>query len=133
MTRNEKNNSSYDRKQSQNSSTAEPTNREASVAQIKGEVDRVWVKCMEAEEKSKLLRTLLWEGIGTNEIESHAEKQSFKKMERERGKRDVDMIRRELRRKLVDNEEFAECLRKERGRKRTQLEKKIGAKGPEYK
>ena len=41
--------------------TAKVTNRKPLVATVKGEVDEAWVKCMESEERSKLMRTLVRE------------------------------------------------------------------------
>ena len=59
--------------------TAEATQRKPEVAQVKSELDKVWTKNMEAEERSKLLRTLIKEGIGTRELESYVGRQSLRK------------------------------------------------------
>ena len=58
-----------------------------SVAKVKSEVRKAWTKTMEAEERSKLLRILIREGIGTNEVESYLGKQAERKFGGDKGKR----------------------------------------------
>ena len=48
--------------------TTEAKPKKPMVAKVKSEVNDIWTKCMEAEERSWLLRTLIKEGIGTQLI-----------------------------------------------------------------
>ena len=58
------------------------------IAKVESSVEKSWIKCMLAEEKTKLLRSMVIEGIGTNDVEGYVETQTKKKFGKGKNTRD---------------------------------------------
>jgi hypothetical protein len=99
---------------------------------VKREVNAIWTKVVEAEERSRMMRVLVREGIGTNEVERQEGKKAAKRLGGWRDIRNEDNIKTEMWQRLKDNEEYENKMRRERGQKRAELERQIGSKSNEY-
>ena len=117
--------------QSKTVKTTEAKKRKPTVALVKSEVVRTWTGTMEAEERTKLIRKLIREGIGTNDVEGYVVKQAAMKFGRGKGERKEGKVRREMSDKLEDCEEWEQKMRKDRGRARGELEKLMGNRSDE--
>ena len=107
--------------------------KESTAAKVKGDLKKVWIKCMEAEERERLHNALIKEGIGTNDVENYERKRSDKFMGKGKGKRNEVKIVQEIGDRLKDCEEDSKKWRKRRGILRSKLEKMLGSKSKEYK
>ena len=107
--------------------------RKPTAASVKREVIVTWTKVVEAEERSKLMRVLAREGIGTREVEREEERKAAKRLGVGKGARKEENVTNEMWERLKDNEEWENIARKDRGRRRNDLEKLIGSKSNDYK
>ena len=107
--------------------------KKQSVAKIKSAVTKLWVKCAEAEERTKLLQSLLEAGIGTNDVEKFREDQAKKSFGVSKNNRNEELVTGEMRRKLADSMEWERTVRKQRGQLRSKLEDRMGNRSHAYK
>ena len=94
---------------------------------------KVWRQCVQAEERSKMLQTLVREGLGTHDVENYRMKQAKMKFGKGKGERDEGKICEDMRGKLTDNLDWEKKVRGDRGRQRSKLEKLIGQNSNRYK
>ena len=116
-----------------NSTTAEPA-KEGEAAQAKGDLTKVWLKTIKAEERTRFLREMVKVGIGTNEVEDFVKKQrSHRFADGVGGNDDRKEVIYLMERKVEDSIKDEEVCRKKRGRLRTRLEKILCQRKNEYK
>ena len=95
--------------------------KKQSVAMIKSAVTKLWVKCAFAEERTKLLQSLLEAGIGTNDVEKFRDDQAKRSFGSGKNKRNEDLVTGQMERKLADSKEWEMTVRKQRGQLRSKL------------
>jgi hypothetical protein len=99
---------------------------------MENELKDLMVKVMEAELRSKLLKTLAKEGLATNEVAKFVFNQV--KSRKVRKENDYsDMIKSRMNEKIEDSKTDANILRKERKEKRKELGKLVNPESTKYK
>ena len=120
-----------------NSSVTIDPDQEGSIARQKVVVHDDWMGVVRTEERSNLLRGLLWEGVGTDDVENFVRKQEglrFYKV----GKigdmlREREHIRGHMESKLADNELDETVRRRKKDKGRSRLKKLLGKRKSNYK
>lgn len=108
--------------------------RRPEVATVEGEVKVLYKKVVEAEERSQLMRDLIREGVGLNEVERfYGTSCEFLRGVNNRGGRQENKIKDEMKSRLEDSEQEEKDLRKRRGKARELLEGMIGRESKRYK
>ena len=99
---------------------------EFTAKKLKGTVISEWQSLVRAEERSNPLRELVWEGLGTDDVENFMDGQKnlrFKNSKGEGDGRDRDNIRNCMINKLEDSVWDEEKRRHQKNRSRANLEK----------
>ena len=109
---------------------------EGSVAKVKSALLKEWLRTVRSEERSKLLKRLLVEGLGTNDVEDFMAGQDDLKFNvggEGEGMRDEKEIGNLMENKLTNSLKHEKQCRKDRGRIRSRLENLLKSKKNEYK
>ena len=105
---------------------AEARSKKPMVAIVKGEVKKYFEKVVEAEERTLLLRGLIREGVGLNEVERFFSKSCDFLRGMGKGGRQEGKILDEMWSRVNDSESDEKIMRTRRGKAREELEKIIG-------
>jgi hypothetical protein len=116
----------------QNSITADAKLKHTA-AQVQSAVEKQWMKCMKTEERTKLLRILVKEGLSLNSVEDFMDNQASQKFGKGKFKRDIENINNIMESKLRDCVEFEREAQRDRGRLRSKLGNMIGERSTKYK
>ena len=112
-----------------NSNIVNDTTSDICVARQQRKLTTTWTQSTEAEEASKLLRTLRREGIGTKEMEGTVTKQLKAKKKRDKVfKRRGDLLETLFAEKLEDSYRWEVKRRRRRAIDRMKLEDLLGPK-----
>ena len=113
--------------------TAPVTSQKQVAATVERCVRRAWLRCVKAEERTRLLKVMIREGFGTNDLENFRAKQSNMRFGKGRGEREDKRVVQDMRDKLNNAIEWEKEKRRERGQQRSKLEKLVGSKSTCYK
>ena len=101
---------------------------------LKGTVISEWKALVRAEERSNLLRELVWEGLGTDDVENFMDGQRYLRSESSNGEgRDRDNIKNCMINKVEDSVRDEEKRRHKKNRSRAKLERLLIKSKSEYK
>ena len=99
----------------------------AKAALVEDELEKVWMKTVEAEQRTVMLEELIRAGVGTNDIEFFEKDQASKRGGEDKSKRDENLVISNMTAKLKNCKKEEVALRKRRGRLRSKLESLVGS------
>ena len=116
--------------QQQSFSTMDPS-KEGDIATLQGAVWEEWMGVVRAEERSNLLRGLIIDGVGTDDVENFIGKQIGKRFRGTKGvgvEKDRNNVKGNMQSKLDDSILDADLRRQTRDKLRYRLERLLGKK-----